>query len=125
MSKTKCWNCSEVGHVSKDCKKPRKVNSKGKSKGKGFYFLAVEPMKANTENDRELHEQLSCLDDRSADFDDCIRWARREFEQLFDGNLDEAGAADRSKGMPGLWEWPQEAVWAFYSRGGGGLFRFP
>ena len=39
LKKVKCWNCAQKGHISKDCKQPRKPGKgKGKGKGKSVWF---------------------------------------------------------------------------------------
>ena len=35
VSRIRCWNCRDRGHLSRDCPKPRRSDAKGKGKGKG------------------------------------------------------------------------------------------
>ena len=35
LGRVRCWNCGQRGHLSKDCKQPRRTDRKPKGGGKG------------------------------------------------------------------------------------------
>lgn len=39
LRKVECWNCRKQGHVSKDCKEPRRREGKGGGKGRRIYMV--------------------------------------------------------------------------------------